>query len=77
VNFDRSPSKATGQPSTAPANERKVQYLNAAPITDVLLDQLEYLIAHSRENCPEECTDCARLEHVSSWLLLPFRRIGR
>jgi hypothetical protein len=40
---------------------------------DVMFDQIEYLIGHADETCPEGCVDCARLEQVKNWLLLPFR----
>jgi hypothetical protein len=76
-NVYHSPSEAADQPSIPTAIERKVQYLSAAAITDVLFDQLEYLIAHSGEACQPDCADCARLEQVSNLLLLPFRSVGR
>lgn len=45
----------------------------AAPVVDVLYDQLAYLVAHADGVCPPGCPDCARLEQVKIWLLLPFR----
>jgi len=40
---------------------------------DVMFDQLEYLVNHADEKCSSQCRDCARLEQVRHWLLLPFR----
>jgi len=71
---NRSTSDAGGQPSRenhASAN-RGVCYGGSARLIDVMFDQLEYLIAHSRRNCPSGCRDCERLEQVSNWLLTPF-----
>ena len=73
VNRDRSPSEAADQP---PSIESNPQHLSVAETTDVLFDQLEYLIAHVGGNCPPECADCARLEQVRILLLLPFRTLG-
>jgi hypothetical protein len=75
MNFDRSPSEAADQPSVAPAIESKVLYLRAAATSDVLFDQLEFLIAHSGEGCQADCADCARREQVSNLLLLPFAQL--
>ena len=48
--------------------------LKAAPLTDVMYEQLEYLIGHSDGgNCPSNCIDCDRLQQVRNLLLLPFR----
>ena len=47
--------------------------LKAAPLTDVMYEQLEYLIGHSDGACPENCIDCDRLQQVRNLLLLPFR----
>jgi hypothetical protein len=44
-----------------------------AQITDVLFDQLQYLIEHIEGNCSTSCPDCRRLQMVTDWLLLPFR----
>jgi hypothetical protein len=78
MDFDRSLSETANQPSTAtPATpaviEGNVHYLTAAPLTDVMYEQLEYLIGHSGGNCPPDCIDCGRLQQVRNWLLLPFR----
>jgi hypothetical protein len=71
---NHSTSDAGGQPSRenhASAN-RGVCYAGSARLIDVMFDQLEYLIAHSRRNCSPGCRDCERLEQVSNWLLAPF-----
>ncbi len=47
-------------------------YVDRPPLIDVMIEQIEYLLTHSREGCPTECTDCARLANVEKWLLLPF-----
>jgi len=47
--------------------------LKAAPLTDVMYEQLEYLIGHSDGDCPSNCIDCDRLQQVRNLLLLPFR----
>ena len=44
----------------------------AAPMVDVLFDQLEYLVSHARQGCLSGCPDCARLEQVKKLLLIPF-----
>ena len=68
-------SDPADQPSIAtPAViERNVYNLEAAPLIDVMYEQLEYLIGHSGGNCPPDCIDCRRLQQVINWLLLPFR----
>jgi hypothetical protein len=78
MDFDRSLSDTANQPSIAtPATpaviEGNVHYLTAAPVTDVMYEQLEYLIGHSGGNCLPDCIDCGRLQQVRNWLLLPFR----
>ena len=71
---NRSTSDAGGQPSREnhASVTRGVCYAGSARLADVMFDQLEYLIAHSRRNCPPGCRDCERLEQVSNWLLTPF-----
>ena len=58
---------------------RRADYIDAGPIDDILHEQLDYLIAHASESCAPGCSDCARLQQVQGWLLLPFRgnRRGR
>jgi hypothetical protein len=67
--------KAVNQPVPAshPAHAEPPCYLAPAPLSEVLFDQLEYLLAHRTEDCPPGCTDCSRLQQVKDWLLLPFR----
>jgi hypothetical protein len=50
-----------------------VSYSEPAALTDVLFDQLDYLLAHARRRCASDCIDCIRLRQVEGWLLLPFR----
>jgi hypothetical protein len=78
MDSDRSLSEASDQISIAtPAVvERHGHHLKAAPLHDVMFDQLGYLIAHADGNCPPDSMDCARLQQVKNWLLLPFRSIG-
>lgn len=81
MSSDRSISKTgsrtglTGQ--TAPGSG--VRYVGEASMTEVMFDQLEYLLTHQSENCPARCLDCERLKRAGRWLLLPFRpsRRGR
>ena len=75
MDFYRSLSETADRPSVAtPAViERNVHLLKAAPLTDVMYEQLEYLIGHSDGACPENCIDCDRLQQVRNLLLLPFR----
>jgi hypothetical protein len=70
------PNAANQLDSTSqPAQEGKC-YVDSAPLAEVMFDQLEYLVAHSAGRapgaCPPECVDCARLQQVKDWLLLPF-----
>jgi len=75
MDFDRSLSNTADQPSIAKpaAVERNGHNLKAAPLIDVLYEQLDYLIGYSGRNCPPDCIDCRRLQQVMNWLLLPFR----
>jgi len=75
MDFYRSLSETADRPSVAiPAViERNVHLLKAAPLTDVMYEQLEYLIGHSDGDCPPNCIDCDRLQQVRNLLLLPFR----
>ena len=52
---------------------RRVRYIAAAPLTDVLFDQLEYLLAHRNRPCTPGCEACVRLKQVESVLMRPFR----
>lgn len=64
----QSESPATIQRVVAPSG----CYIAASPMTQVLFDQLEYLLAHTGQHCAPECMDCGRLQQVKNWLLLPF-----
>ena len=44
-----------------------------APLVEVMLEQLKYLIAHAAGNCPPGCEDCARFAQVKEILLQPFQ----
>jgi hypothetical protein len=48
-------------------------YMEPAPLSEILQEQLEYLIAHSAHPCTPGCADCARFQRVVFELLLPFR----
>jgi hypothetical protein len=48
-------------------------YIEAALQTDVLLDQLAFLIEHVSPSCLPDCPHCARLAKVTSLLLAPFQ----
>jgi hypothetical protein len=53
------------------------EFTQPAPLGDILHEQLDYLIEHATEACPPGCADCARLQQVKSWLLIPFRGVRR
>jgi hypothetical protein len=71
---DRSMSETGTQSSAAnPAGSgRPADFIQPAPLGDILFEQLEYLVAHATQACAPGCSDCARLQQVKSWLLLPF-----
>jgi len=54
------------------ALESKFRYFEPAPHDEVMMEQLEYLLVHSRSGRHAECLDCVRLEKISSYLLAPF-----
>ena len=56
---------------TAPGH--RVSYIEAAPTTNVMFDQLEYLVGHASQGCRAGCQDCIRLREIEGWLLQPFR----
>ncbi len=56
------------------ATQRSVDYIPAAPLLEVLLEQLEYLVSHQEGTCPENCKDCTRLNRIAEYLLVPFAR---
>jgi hypothetical protein len=64
-------SRASGE-SAATSN---VCYVEPAAMTAVMMEQLQYLVSHATRTCPPGCEDCARLNQVRNWLLVPFRSI--
>jgi hypothetical protein len=54
-----------------------IEYIDSAPLTEVLHEQIDYLMRHASPHCAPGCADCARLQQVQTWLLLPFRRTRR
>lgn len=66
-------SYAAENPEGLPPSPQGNAGPESAPLVDVLFDQLEFLVAHCTLRCPEDCPECARLEQVKGWLLLPFR----
>jgi hypothetical protein len=74
MDWERKISEAAEtQPATGAADAGHSRPAGPAPLTDVLFDQLEYLVGHAAGNCSEDCRDCRRLQMASDWLLLPFR----
>jgi hypothetical protein len=80
MNSESSTTNAQSQNILAsqPAALQSECYVAASPMTEVMFDQLEYLLAHTAERanrgqqCAPECMDCGRLQQVKNWLLLPF-----
>ena len=73
-NRSTSTAAASGSYTTSGvAGVRSACYVYQAPVMEVLLDQLRYLIRHKTPDCPAGCADCERLAGAQSWLLLPFR----
>ncbi len=60
-------------PAAARVPVRAAPYLDAAPVDEVMFEQLGYLLAHRKGHCPNPCAECSRLEHIKFWLLAPFR----
>jgi len=52
--------------------ESEFRYVEPAPHDEVMMEQLEYLLLHSRSGPHAQCTECARLEKVSRHLMAPF-----
>ena len=74
MNLER-PTPHEPTPLNAPSEPAEIPgrcYVPSAPMADVLIDQLEYLLAHSGDQCAPECLECGRLQQVKNWLLLPF-----
>ena len=72
---DRLESETGAQSIAARAQQssRSADYMEPAPLGDILHEQLAYLIAHGSGSCAPGCADCTRLQQVQGWLLLPFR----
>jgi hypothetical protein len=72
---DRSTPDTGTQSSASPETDpgRHADYVEPAPLGDILHEQLDYLVAHAAESCAPGCAECARLQQVQGWLLLPFR----
>ncbi|HZT32651.1 MAG TPA: hypothetical protein VFA33_22365 [Bryobacteraceae bacterium] len=62
-----------GRTAGEAAGPRPAVFLNPAPLVDVLIEQVEYLVGHLSRACPPRCPDCARLERAMVYLLKPFR----
>jgi hypothetical protein len=54
------------------AHESTFRYTEPAPNDEVMMEQLEYLLLHSRAGQHQWCAECARLENISRHLLSPF-----
>jgi hypothetical protein len=80
MNSERPTAATESQsPTTSqPDGTRSACYLVPSPMTEVMFDQLEYLLAHAAQSanpgqsCVPECMDCGRLQQVRNWLLMPF-----
>jgi hypothetical protein len=47
-------------------------YMQPAPTDEVMMEQLEFLLLHSRKGRHADCAVCARLDHIGGALLAPF-----
>jgi len=47
-------------------------YVEPTPVSEVLIEQLGYLLSHGRASCSPDCAECARLTQVRALLLSPF-----
>lgn len=52
--------------------ESEFRYIDPAPHDEVMMEQLEYLLIHSRLGRHAQCRDCLRLEKIRRHLLSPF-----
>ena len=76
MDLNRSTSEALHQPcgaGQATGVRTSECYVEPAPVADILVDQLRYLLRHKAASCTHNCPDCERLAGAQSWLLLPFR----
>jgi hypothetical protein len=58
--------------AAAAAAAKTPRYFPPAPLADVMIEQIEYLLSHRGSNCRPGCADCARLSGVEALLLRPF-----
>jgi len=72
---DRSVVGASPLAAGAEMESRRAEYINPAPVAEILHEQLDYLIEHARRSCAPGCEECVRLQQVQGWLLIPFRRV--
>ena len=56
-----------------PAAKLPQPITQAAPLMDVMMEQIRYLAGHTTQPCPAGCADCVRLEQAKRWLLAPFQ----
>jgi hypothetical protein len=54
------------------AHVSALRYTEAAPNDEVMMEQLEYLLLHSRSGSHKWCSDCTRLKKIGRHLLAPF-----
>ncbi len=74
------PNLETGNATATPVAAAAVKgpcYVPPATLADVLIEQIEYLLAHGGDGCPKGCADCARLSGVEALLLRPFQPHAR
>jgi hypothetical protein len=64
--YQPQPSEAVSAPESA------FRYTEPAPRDEVMMEQLEYLLLHSRAGRHKWCAECTRLEKISRHLLAPF-----
>ena len=57
--------------SAAAVQAASTCYLEAPALSDVLTEQMSYLLDHAGHNTPE-CPDCVRLAEVVRLLMKPF-----
>lgn len=55
-----------------PAVRQSPCYVEPAPADEVMMEQLELLLLHSRKGPHLACAECARLDRIGAILLSPF-----
>ncbi len=55
-----------------PPRVRQSCYIEPAPTDEVMMEQLELLLLHSRGSRHLACPECARLDRIGAILLSPF-----